>query len=41
MEEKVEQKKKKLFDKIIDGDWVDNLVKSWGKPKSYNKEWNQ
>jgi hypothetical protein len=37
----VEQKPKNLVDKLATGSWIDKLTDSWGKPKSYNKDWNK
>jgi len=40
--QKVENKKEKsILDKLSDGNWIDRLTGSWGKPKSYNKDWNK
>jgi len=35
----MEQKKKNMMDKLIDGDWIDSMTDNWGKPKKVNKEW--
>lgn len=36
-----DKKKKSMIEKLADGDWIDKLVAGWGKPKSYNKDWNK
>ena len=37
MEKKKESKG--LFSNLVEGNWVDNVSGSWGKPKSFNPDW--
>lgn len=36
-----EVKEKSLMDNLVAGNWIDKLTDGWGKPKSYNKDWNK
>jgi len=41
MEKKKENKKEGLFSGLTNGSWIDNMSGSWGKPKSFNPDWNK